>query len=135
MHKPLFGLTTALTVLALLAVTAPLRAQNGPLPRPQVWVGCERYNTVVTPATFNPASEPFDKLYAGGDGFLDGVPLISESEPGDQDYNGGRWEMLVLKPWVDPFKYADACSVADLDLDDFMVTSNYFECPLIPIRN
>ncbi len=135
MRKPLLGLTTALTVLALLAVTAPLRAQNGPLPRPQIWGGCELYNTVVTPATFNPASEPFDKLYGGGTGFADGIPLISESEPGDRDYNGGRWEMLLLKPWVDPGKYADACSAADLDPDDFMVAGAYFECPLIPIRD
>ena len=133
MRGPIFGLTTALAALGLLAVTAPLQAQQGPLPRAQVWGGCELYNTVVTPATFNPASEPFDKLYAGAS-FAGGITLISESEPGDQDYNGGRWELLVLKPWVDPGKYADACSAAELDPDDFMVAGAYFECPLIPIR-
>ena len=95
---------------------------------------CERFAGVVTPATFNPESDPFDELYAGGNGFKRGVPLISESKPGDQDYNGGRWHQNVLKASVDPDKYKDACSVEDLDLDDFKSTDMYFECPLLPRR-
>ena len=43
--------------------------------------------------------------------------------------------MNVLKPWVDPNKYMYACTVEDLDLDDFMSTANYFECPLLPRRS
>lgn len=74
------------------------------------------------------------KLYAGGMGFKDMVPLISESKPGDQDYNGGRWHMNTLKGSVDPGKYAMACQVEDLDLNDFESTENYFECPLLPRR-
>ena len=105
-----------------------------PRPRPNSWVDCERFAGVVTPATFNPASDPFDELYAGGNNFKDGVPLISESKPGDQDYNGGRWHMNALKEGIDPDKYADACSVEDLDLNDFESTENYFECPLLPRR-
>ena len=104
------------------------------LPRPQTWVDGERFNGVVTPATFDPASDPFDELYTGGNGFLDGVPLISESKPGDQDYNGGRWHLNVLREDVDPDKYAEADRVEDLDLNDFESTGNYFECPLLPAR-
>ena len=92
------------------------------------------FDGVVTPATFDPESDPFDELYAGGNGFLDGKPLISESKPGDQDYNGGRWHQNVLKAGVDPDKYKYASSVEDLDLADFDSTSNYFECPLLPRR-
>ena len=106
----------------------------GPNPRPQTWVDEELFDGVVTPATFNPASDPFDELYAGSAGFLDRVPLISESKPGDQDYNGGRWHLNVLKPDVNPFKYTTANRVEDLDLGDFMSTNNYFECPLLPRR-
>ena len=109
-------------------------AKGGPNPRPQTWVDGELFHGVVTPATFDPASDPFDELYAGGNGFKDGVPLISESKPGDQDYNGGRWHMNVLKDGVDPNKYANADRVEDLDLDDFDSTTNYFECPLLPRR-
>ena len=70
----------------------------------------------------------------GGNGFMDGVPLISESKPSDQDYNGGRWHANVLKGEVDPDKYANATSVEDLDPDDFESTDTYFECPLLPRR-
>jgi len=89
---------------------------------------------VVTNATFDPANGNFDELYAGGSGFKDGVGLISESKPGDQDYNGGRWHLNVLMDGVDPNKYANACSVEDLYLNDFESTMMYFECPLLPRR-
>jgi hypothetical protein len=103
-------------------------------PRPATWVDCELFAGVVTAATFKPESGNFDELYAGGNGFKDGTPLISESKPGDQDYNGGRWHMNVLKEEVDSDKYKNACSVEELDLSDFMSTENYFECPLLPRR-
>ena len=62
----------------------------------------------MTPATFDPASDPFDELYTGGNGFLNGVPLVAESKPGDQDYNGGRWHKNALNTDADPDKYSDA---------------------------
>ena len=133
MRKPILSVNLILAAFVLSVSIHSVNAQ-GPLARPQSWVDCELFDGVVTPAHFNPTSNPFDELYAGGNGFLEGVPLISESRPGDQDYNGGRWHMNVLKPWVDPDKYAYACSVEELDLDDFMPTNNYFECPLIPRR-
>ena len=121
----------------LAVIAAPALAQGGPLARPQTWVDGELFNGVVTPATFDPASDPFDELYAGC-AFKDGAPLISESKPGDQDYNGGRWHMNVINPMLSAEdgcdKYVDATSVEDLDLDDFVSTSNYFECPLLPRR-
>ena len=104
------------------------------LPRPLSWGDCELFAGVVTNAEFNPANGNFDELYAGGNGFADGVGLISESKPGDQDYNGGRWHLNLLKEGVDPDKYAGACSVEDLDLNDFESTTNYFECPMLPRR-
>jgi len=109
------------------------QSQANPNARPHSWADCELFLSVVTPTALPPHG-PFDELYAGGNGFLDGVPLISETKPGDQDYNGGRWHMNVLKEDVDPDKYANACSDADLDLDDFVSTSNYFVCPLLPRR-
>ena len=131
-RKSLLPLLSALAALVLLVATASLVGAQG-LPRPQTWVDGELFNGVVTPATFSPDSDPFDELYAGTT-FKDGVPLISESGPGDQDYNGGRWHMNVLKVGVDPDKYANASGVDDLDLDDFESTPNYFECPLLPGR-
>jgi hypothetical protein len=104
------------------------------LDRPQTWADCELFDGVVTRGTFNPESDPFDELYAGGNGFLNDVPLISQSKPGDQDYNGGRWHLNVLRAGVDPDKYANACTVEELDLSDFESMESYFECPLLPRR-
>ena len=103
-------------------------------PRPEGWADCEGFAGVVAPATFNPSAGNFDEMYLGGNGFKDGKVLISESKPGDQDYNGGRWHRNELKAGVDPDKYSEACSVDDLDLNDFMSTDIYFECPLLPRR-
>ena len=61
------------------------RSQGRARPRPQTWVDGELFDGVVTPANFNPASDPFDELYHGlvgedgddqGNGFLSGVPLV-----------------------------------------------------------
>ena len=121
----------AVTIVALGAY-----AGGGPQPRPQTWVDCERFDGVVAPATFDPEADPFDELYMmpGSPGFRDGVPLISESKPGDRDYNGGRWHLNVLRDGVNPADYADACTVEDLSLEDFEPTDQYFECPLLPRR-
>ncbi len=105
--------------------------------RGQIWADDILFNTVGTPANFNPSSGKFDELYnvgLVGGAFKDGIGAISESKPGDQDYNGGRWHVNVLKANVDPFKYDDASSVDDLTLSDFESASVYFECPLIPMN-
>ena len=130
-------LTVVALAFSMLAVTAaPALAQGGgPRPRPMTWVDGELFNGVVTPATFDPASEPFDQLYArcGMDKFAQGVDLISESKPGDQDYNGGRWHLNTLKTEFCS-KYANADRVGNLVLSDFESTDKYFECPLLPRR-
>lgn len=128
-HKA-FALAFALALTGGIAVGTS-RAQ-GPNPRPQTWVDCQLFDGVVTKTHFDPTAGNFDELYAGGNGFKNGVPLISESKPGDADYNGGRWHLNTLKPGVDPNKYANACQVEDLDLGDFESTEQYFECPLLP---
>ncbi|MCI0744314.1 MAG: hypothetical protein L0Y58_02810 [Verrucomicrobia subdivision 3 bacterium] len=123
--------TAALMTLAILQ-SAPAQ---GPNPRPASWADCEKFDGIVTPNTL-PFHGNFDQLYMmPGFTFSEGVPLISESKPGDQDYNGGRWHLNVLKEGVDPAKYADACSVEQLDLADFEGTGMYFTCPLLPQRN
>ncbi len=152
MYKPkLFAAALALTALLVNGcandAVAPeddvatllsfLRGGGGPNPRPQTWVDGVLFDGVVTPAKFDPASDPFDELYAlgiMGVGFRDVVPLISESKPGDQDYNGGRWHVNVLKDSVDPDKYINATGVGDLTLSDFDPMPVYFECPVLPRR-
>jgi hypothetical protein len=122
------AVVVATFVASLVVVTA---AMGQALPRPETWVDGERFAGVVAPATFDPANGNFDELYMCTDGttFKDGVPLISESGPGDQDFNGGRWHLNVSTNCD-----ANADSVDDLELGDFTPTSIYFECPLLPRR-
>jgi hypothetical protein len=100
---------------------------------PAIWADCEAFATILTPTSFSPNQGNFDELYTGAN-FKDGLMSISESKPGDQDYNGGRWHVNMLMEGVDPNKYINACSVEELDLADFVSTDTYFECPLLPIR-
>jgi len=96
---------------------------------PAIWADCEQFATKGTTSSFKPTAGPFDELYKIGD-----RAAISDSKPGDKDFNGGRWHVNVLKEGIDPATYPLSCSVDDLNLDDFMSTDVYFECPLIPIR-
>ena len=125
------------------SMTAPMQAENqtdgaslslSKVNRGMIWADGILFGTVGTPSSFKPTSGPFDQLYTGP-GFLDGVGAISESKPGDQDFNGGRWHVNALKEGVDPGKYAGASSVEELDLSDFMPTDTYFECPLLPRKH
>ena len=105
--------------------------------RGTIWADFELFRTVGTPAHFKADTGPFDELYNVGDTgetFKDGVGAISESKPGDQDFNGGRWHVNLLKASVPSGKYSNACSVEELDLNDFTSSDTYFECPLIPTR-
>jgi len=99
--------------------------------RVQIWADGILFNSIATPATFKPESDPFDILFVGAD-FKDDAGHISESKPGDKDYNGGRWEVWSLRDGVDGSKYDNATSDDDLNLNDFEPAGVYFECPLLP---
>ena len=98
-------------------------------PKTLVWSDGMLYESVVTPAVFDGDKGNYDRLYAAS--FYDGIGLISESKPGDQDYNGGRWDLHVLKEGVMK-DYSMAKSDADLDPNDFESAETYFACPLLP---
>ena len=86
--RPAIGFILALAAIAMSAVLQSGLAQAAsPLPQEFVWAGNEKFATIVTPATFSPESKAFDELYTLGAAgtFAGGVPLISESKPGDQD--------------------------------------------------
>jgi len=97
----------------------------------RIWADGELFGTVGTPTSLPDEQGPFDILFQGN--FKDGVRAISESKPGDQDWNGGRWEIWVLKTDVGS-KYAMADEDSDLDINDFAPNGVYLECPLTPRR-
>ena len=122
---------TVLSAALLLSVGLLARAEAAGKPGGLIWAGCEAYKVLVA-AEEIPNEGPMDNLYQGS--FQDGAGAISDSAPGYGDYNGGRWSVYVLKDGVDGSKYGNACSVDDLDLNDFEKADVYLVCPLVPDR-
>jgi hypothetical protein len=123
-------------IIVLSAAAVLTSFQKTPIEKGMIWADCVLFETKGTSTSFKPGHGFFDELYTipSGGSFANGVTSISEAKPGDMDYNGGRWHVNELAAGVDPAKYANACSVDDLDLADFVSTTTYFECPLLPIR-
>jgi hypothetical protein len=79
-------------VAALFALAVPAFARTVP---DAIWSDGRLFGTVITPTSL-PDQGSFDKLYNFGMSGLDGQRSISESKPGDQDFNGGRWEVYLV---------------------------------------
>jgi len=114
-----------------------------------VWASDALYDVVVTDTNFrSPPPHSLDVLFNFGMSGLTGQRSVSESAPGDPDYNGGRWA-------VTPVEFTELGKmIHDPDGDgqvDFELTNaeqvlhhaelghliihppvRYFECPLLP---
>ena len=147
-------LVTTLAMFSLLALIVPAPAHaKGPLrASAAIWSHGELYGTVGTPAVFtSPPEGTTDTLYNFGMSGLEGQRAISASAPGDQDFNGGRWS-VVLVTFTDQGKAVhdpDGDGVVNFELtseEDVMNhvalghliltgTDIYFECPMLPGAN
>jgi hypothetical protein len=122
---------TALLVAGL-ALTAAAAFASGP-PGGTIYAHDVAYRTVGTPRDL-PDEGPFDTIYVLGEGLAN----VSESAPGDRDFNGGRWEVRPIT-WVDidpvQFRNAEdiesAAAMGDITIGDVI---RRFECPLIRAR-
>lgn len=110
---------------------------RGAHPGPMIWANGELFRSIVTPATFRGDQGNFDALYViTPHTFAGPYDHLSDAAPGDQDYNGGRWEVFNLKSSVSPSKYDNVSSTSDSNFDhaDWWSTGVYFECPMLPNR-
>lgn len=118
----------------LTAAKSDKAAQKGPM----IWANGELFRSIVTTATFDGDQGNFDALYVLNPPYTFAGPYdhLSDAAPGDQDYNGGRWEVFMLKEGVDAGKYDEVSSTDDpaFDPDDWESTHIYFECPMLPMR-
>jgi hypothetical protein len=116
--------------------TAAGKSDKAAHPGPKIWANGQLFNSIVTSATFSGDQGPFDALYVleEGNTFKDGYDHLSDSAPGDQDYNVGRWEVFKLKPEADASKYDEVSSTDDpaFDHDDWTSQDAYFESPMLP---
>lgn len=84
-----FVMTFAMAIIAVAGV--------GPPHLDAIWADGMLYATVGTP-THLPGHGPTDGLFVISG--LDGQRAVSEAKPGDQDYNGGRWQAYNLE-WTE----------------------------------
>lgn len=116
-----------------------------------IWAHDAIYDVVATDTSFqHPPAHSTDVLFNFGMSGLKGQRSISESAPGDTDYNGGRWSVMPVeftslgKMFFDDnndgmvdVELTNAEQVlhyAELGLLIIHPVVVYFECPLIPRR-
>lgn len=117
-----------------------------------LWANDELFDTILTDTSFHlPPTQSTDVLYNFMMSGLRGQRSVSESGPGDRNFNGGRWSVKVVvfteagKAVHDPdrdgivnFELTNAEAVLAhqaLGHLDIMDTSIYFECPLLKKNN
>jgi hypothetical protein len=147
-------LIVSLAALSIMALTAPttVNAAGAARAAAAIWSHGQLYDTIGTPTVFmDPPEHSTDTLYNFGMSGLDGQRAISVAAPGDRDFNGGRWS-VVLVTFTDAgmaMHDADGDGVIDSELTseeevldeynlgllDLTDTDVYFECPMLPRRN
>jgi hypothetical protein len=123
-----------LLVAVAMATSSVAFAQNqlGP-PGGKIYANNKLFKTIGTPALL-PNHGKFDTIYALGHGLAN----VADAAPGDQAFNGGRWEVrmvdfLMIAPTQ--FTNADDLKAAAMrgEISIGPVVTR-FECPLIPAR-
>lgn len=111
---------------AAAVVAAPAMADGNSLGPPggTFYANGQAFKSIITPTSI-PNKGPFDTLY-----MIAGFAPVSDAAPGDQDYNGGRWRVVLVEgsytsqPKTEGEVLAGATSVTP--------TETRFVCPLIP---
>ena len=130
---------------ASVAVVSAAGNGSGGVTGPAFYVDGELYRTVGTPTDFSGTGAPahsYDTIYA-----IDGQPNVATAAPGDEGYNGGRWQVLpvTIDDYAAALAEADTNHSGDLDSDrelDAAVGAGLasigdsvrsFLCPVIPV--
>ncbi len=130
-----------------LAIGQAAHAGVGPPAPNSFWVDGSLYATVGTPTNL-PDHGPKDGIYVFTN--LNGQTPVAEAKPGDQDYNGGRWQVTLLEFTQQGLGIHDANGdgVADFELQSWEMVQQHiglghlmvagqgpsFVCPVIRNR-
>ncbi len=137
--------STAVLAPASAAVVSAAGNGAGGVTGPAFYVDGELYRTVNTPTDFSRTGAPahsYDTIYA-----IDGQRNVATAAPGDEGYNGGRWQVLpvTIDHYDEALAVADTNHSGDLDSDeelDLAVGAGLasiddpirsFLCPVIPL--
>jgi hypothetical protein len=144
--QPKMAACLALAVLAFCSVNQAF-ADPATVEANAIWAHDRLYGTVATDTNFkSPPPQSTDKIYA-----FPGQASVAEAAPGDRDYNGGRWDVLVVSYTDDGLALFDANLDGMVDASEMQFTNAedillaeqmglltitsanfYFECPLRP---
>ena|SRR5215207_43938 len=114
------------TAAAVLAFTTPAQASSGVgPPGGTIYAEGRAFQTVGTPSVL-PDQGPFDTLY-----MIDGFAAVSEAAPGDKDYNGGRWQVVMVEGDFTEQPTSEAEVLAGAT--SLTATDTRFVCPLIRV--
>ncbi len=142
------GMMAALVLFLSVSVASPDEAFANPPGRPQIWVDGALYNAIIpmkpdgavafphTPDSTVPSVaelETTDDLYMVMSNST--TPLVSDSAPGDSDYNGGRWLPRMVTPIGDGPGHEltseeDIIAAANMGLVSISEAGQVFECPV-----
>jgi hypothetical protein len=128
----LTSLMLSMTLISALSFPPALAKGAGP-PGGTIWADDISFRTVATPTNLpHPDGAPFDVIYTFPNTTL---ASVSESKPGDQDFNGGRWHVYAVEfLTIFPTQFTndqDILTAASLGQVSITPTDVYFECPLI----
>jgi hypothetical protein len=130
---------------ASVAVVSAAGNGAGGVTGPAFYVDGELYRTVGTPTDFSRTGAPahsYDTIYA-----IDGQRNVATAAPGDEGYNGGRWQVLpvTIDDYDAALALADTNHSGDLDSDEELDAAvgaglasigapvRSFLCPVIPV--
>jgi len=143
-----FTLSAALVVITL-GQTGNVFAGKATRVADAIWVHDQLYGTVATDTSFrSPPPKSTDIIFSFMDSGLRGQRSVAQYAPGDPEYNGGRWNVMLVtftdmgKNVHDPdkdgevnFELTNAEDVlhhAELGHLTIAEPGVYFECPLLP---
>ena len=131
-------------ITTLFVIFAASFAVAGGPPGGAIWADGYAFKTIDTQNSL-PDKGPKDGIYVFAN--LDGQKPVAESKPGDQDYNGGRWQVYVLEFTESGLAAhdGDGNGVADFELTSWEMVEQHiglghlqqkmmgpsFVCPLI----
>ena len=147
MKKQVTVILAAACFLILAGATASLAGKANRV-ADAIWAHGTIYSTILTDTSFHmPPLHSTDTLYNFGMSGLTGQRSVSESAPGDRNYNGGRWavKMVVFTDQGKAIHDPDNDGAVNFELKsaeqvlghqalghlEVMDSQIYFECPLL----
>lgn len=148
MKQQVTAVLAGVCLLAILSTTALAQGKGATRVENAIWANGIIYSTVLTPTSFNlPPMHSTDTLYNFMMSGLKGQRSVSESAPGDRDFNGGRWAVKMVVFTSDGIKVHDPDGDGSVNFEltnaaevlhhaslghlEIMDTQIYFECPLL----